>query len=93
MIESFVCDGRVLSLIPAEAEARERLAIFAAASMTLLVGNNGAGKTRTLRALANAVLSGDEQTVDPVEVARKTAVIHYSADSFDLDPSLGGEDI
>lgn len=91
MIKNFLCDGRVLSLVPGDVESQERLAIFAANSMTLIVGNNGAGKTRTLRALANAILSVDEQIVDPIGIAQKTAVIHYSADPFDLDKSQASD--
>lgn len=88
MIETFRHDGKIFRFLAADPERREKLRIFSADSMTLLVGDNGAGKTRTLNALASAISDPDAERIDPVKSAEKTAVLHYSADPFDSDSSL-----
>ena len=83
MIRSFRYGNEVISLFPDNVFNNADLNIFAANSMTLLVGPNGSGKTRILSKLTSMVLDVDDPDSHNIEwtnneTSATTCVIYFT---------------
>lgn len=90
MLESFIFDGKRITLI-AKNNSKGNLNFFSADSMTLLVGQNGSGKTRAMHKIASYFSnSKPSETEDESEDftwenptdQNSTYVIYYTPTSF-----------
>ena len=64
MIYSFQYEKRFVNLLPLSVQEGKGWNVFAASSMSLLIGANGSGKTDFLSRLCTAVQDGDHSVVD-----------------------------
>ncbi len=64
MIYSFQYEKRFVNLLPLSVQEGKGWNVFAASSMSLLIGANGSGKTDFLSRLCAAVQNGDHSVVD-----------------------------
>jgi len=83
MIRAFRYGDTTISLIPDIVLNNKHLNIFAADSMTLLVGPNGSGKTKFLNDLSEAVLDPESAGAQAIkwldnDVSSSTCVIYFT---------------
>lgn len=94
VLKSFSVDGFTIKLIPSPPLGSSGEALFAADSMTLLVGPNGCGKTRAMIALASAVSrkASSHKTVWGSEQEQEaTCVVYYTSAPYHIDMPRSGE--
>lgn len=98
MLTSFKIDGITIPLIPSPLLGPANSKLFAADTMTLLVGPNGSGKTRTMMGLASILarkrISGKNSSGafwDSEQDADSTCAIFYTSVPYHIVPPSNKE--
>jgi energy-coupling factor transporter ATP-binding protein EcfA2 len=86
MIRAIRIDDQVIDLVPAVVVENPELNLFAADSMTLVVGPNGSGKTRLLVRLAEEVIAGDPMNIESTGPLSNYDVIYLTLSNFGKPP-------
>jgi len=82
MIRVINVDSERVQLLPDTVADDAGLNIFAADSMTLIVGPNGSGKTRLLRSAVNSIIECDSFSVQTDSDLSKVEIIYLTLSSF-----------